>query len=210
MNEKQSREVSRWMGWAIAIVALAVLVFNWRAGADGKDLQEVLSRLDRLESSVSTLQTTTPKSGAVMGAGQAHQAASFQPRPSFGQQAQSGPEMPDDPQVQKIDRDRREALAAAFKAQASAPASDVVPQNVVGAFNSENVIGAPFVPESRNVKCRAQTCLISARFPPGADDSDWLARLMIELGDSLPQYTTTTVRTPDGGLELRIYASRTP
>jgi hypothetical protein len=99
-------------------------------------------------------------------------------------------------------------LDASFVADGPAPASDPVPQQVIAAFNSDNILGAIDVPESKDIHCRARMCLIKARFPRGADESDWATRVMLELGSALPGYSMVSIPQPSGGLEVRIYAGR--
>jgi hypothetical protein len=104
---------------------------------------------------------------------------------------------------------RQARLERTFSGQAAAPAKDPVPQAVAEVFVNKDVLGADGLPVDENVDCRSRMCLISARFAPGKDGSDWTNRVLIELAGSLPQASVVTVADGNGGTEVRIYAART-
>lgn len=99
-------------------------------------------------------------------------------------------------------------LAAAFAAQAAAPARDPVPARIDEAFVDAGVLAAESLPESQDVSCRATMCLVRAHFAPGASSADWTNRMLLQIGDVLPSASATEIVLPDGSTELRIYASR--
>lgn len=110
--------------------------------------------------------------------------------------------------AEKLEEDRRRELRKVFAAQGVAPAADGVPQQVIAAFGSDGVVQAVDIPQSQDVKCKADMCLIRATFKPGTDSSDWATRVMLELGEELPSYSTGYARQPDGGYEINLYAAR--
>ena len=117
--------------------------------------------------------------------------------------------VPRDPALELAEQAQRgRELDAQFAAQPAAPRIDPVPQQVLAAFASDGVLGAIAVPRTRNVACRAQACLIQGTFAAGDDAVDWTTRLMLEIGETLPDYRTVDVSLPDGGHEIRIYAAR--
>lgn len=190
----------------IAVLGALVVVFyqSRSQGIGSDDMQKLMNRLDAMDAKIQEQQqsggpTMDPwgrgaATGGFRGAG-----------PRLGSQP---PAVPTVEQTQQDQARMRRELDALFAAQGPAPASDSVPQQVTAAFNSDGVLGAIDTPQSRAVQCRAGMCLIQGRFAPGAEGSDWATRMMLEVGAGLPDYRIVSVPQPDGGYELRIYASR--
>jgi hypothetical protein len=111
-------------------------------------------------------------------------------------------------QMQQQDTQNRLDLQKRFDSLTAAPRNDTVPQKVNDAFGNKDVLQAPELPLSENVDCRSTMCLITARFAPYQDGSDWGNRILMELADTLPNASVTSVPLPGGGIEMRIYAAR--
>ena len=194
---------------AIAVVALVVglvggmwLRDQWRGDAPpASDLEALQARMEALERRGTNPAMPANAQGAPGGQGAA---------PSTLAVPQA---LPNPQELQRIRRDeeinRKARLERAFTSQAAAPAKDPVPQAVAEVFVNKDVLGADGLPVDENVDCRARMCMISARFAPGKDGSDWTNRVLIELAGSLPQASVITVPDGDGGTEVRIYAART-
>jgi hypothetical protein len=186
----------------VALVVALVIVSRQRA-READALQRVGERLATLES---RLEQGAPADGAATVERRIAPAfAPPLPYPGLGH----GVIEPMDP-ARELQRqqEQRVELDAQFAAQPPAPRTDAAPQLVVAAFNSDTVLAALAAPRSRNVVCRANGCLIQATFAAGDDVGDWMTRVMLEVGTALPDYRTVNVPQPDGGFELRIYATR--
>jgi hypothetical protein len=105
------------------------------------------------------------------------------------------------------DAQRRE-LEVLFSGQGAAPARDPAPRALEAAFANPGVLEASGQPVARDVQCRAQMCLVTARFKPFEDGSDWATRVLMELAATLPNARMVSVQLPGGATELRIYAAR--
>jgi hypothetical protein len=114
-----------------------------------------------------------------------------------------------DRQMQLETSQSRKYLDQHFDSLTPAPPNDQAPQRVNDAFLNKDVLQAPELPMSENVDCRSTMCLIRARFAANQDGSDWTNRLLLELGDTLPSTSVESVPVPGGGVEVRIYATRT-
>lgn len=192
----------------LAVIALLLVSMyqSQNAGVGRDDLQKLMARMDALDAKferqgqASGLQLD--RDGVASPLGTTRQPSSFATLPS-------GPHAPLTAQQSQQDQARiRQELESLFATQGPAPRSDSAPQQVTAALNSDGVIAALDLPKSQNVKCRADMCLIQGRFALGADASDWATRVMLELGATLPSYRTVNVPQPDGGYELRVYATR--
>lgn len=207
MNEPSATRYF-WIWALLAIVgAYCVLAYLLPGrGSGDEDLRKMLTRLDALEARLEAQQKMIGEGDGRQHAGTVStgtgQGLSFEAPGSLPAEVLN-PE-----RAQRAQEKIRSSAEAHFRSQSPAPVSDQVPQQITAAFNSDNVLGAIDIPESKHIHCRARTCLIRARFPPGADDADWATRMMLELGPTLPGYRAFSVPQPDGGLELRIYASR--
>lgn len=199
-----------WMLAGLAAFAVvAIVLYQSRSTAIGHDdMQKLIARMDAMEAKIDTQQQMAHAQSDPFAGGPSSGGADRQPIAGAAAQPAAPPTMPSAAQVQHDEAKMRHELDAQFAAQGRAPPNDSAPQQVTAAFNSDAVLGGLSVPESRNVQCRAGMCLIRASFAPGADESDWMARMMLELGQTLPGYRALSVPQPNGGLEVRIYAAR--
>lgn len=190
----------------MAVLGALVVFYYSRTTAKGSDdMQKLMARLDAMDAKIDAQAGRSPSDpwsggvppGAFRGAGA-----------RTGGQASQPPALPTMEQMQQDQARMRRELDAQFTAQGPAPVPDSAPQQVTAAFNSDAVMAAINAPQSKDVHCRAGMCLIQARFAPGAEGSDWSSRMLLEVGAGLPDYRMVSVPQPDGGYELRIYASR--
>ena len=190
-------------GAVIVALVVALVMVSRRSARDDDHLQRVSERLEALESKVGQ---PAQDSGAATAARRNDSAFAPQvPYPGLGHVVVEPMDPAHEMQLQQQTRVR---LDEQFAAQLPAPRTDAAPQLVVAAFNSDSVLEALDAPRSRNVTCRANGCLIQATFAAGDDVGDWMTRVMLEVGTALPDYRTVNVPQPDGGYEIRIYATR--
>ena len=193
-------------GVVIVVLVVALVIVSRQRARDVDHLQQVSERLEALESKVDA---GAPANAASAASARRRDPALAPPVPYPGL-GQVVVEPMDPARELQRQQDLRVELDAQFAAQPAAVRTDAATQVVVAAFNSDNVLDALDAPRSRNVTCRAKGCLIQATFAAGADVGDWMTRVMLEVGTALPEYRTVNVPQPDGGYEIRIYATRPP
>jgi hypothetical protein len=191
----------------VGVVALAVgiAVGAWlarpetAASAQGDDMAALRARIEALEGQGGA---RGDASGPAYRPGSApsRAGAKVEPLPPSPEQAA---------QERRIaEEKRRAALERAFAGLTAAPAKDPAPKALADAFGNPLVLESAGLPLDESVDCRSTMCLVSARFAPGADSADWTNRVLIEVAAQLPLASVINVPTPDGGLEVRIYAVR--
>lgn len=76
------------------------------------------------------------------------------------------------------------------------------------AFTDPGVLSARFQPQTRNVECRANVCVIRAQFANGADTNEWVNRTLLALADEFTDSRLTSGVGPGGSTQMAIYAFR--
>jgi hypothetical protein len=198
----------QWLGWAgAAVLAALVGVVAWRLASAGTparpaaDLDAVMARLDamqaRSDAHEQALRDELQRLQRQVGV--PHPAAPPVPEPSPEAMAA---------QMHVAAEQQQRALERLFSGQGAAPAHDPAPRALDAAFANPGVLEADGQPLARDVQCRAQLCLITARFKPNEDGGEWATRVLMELAATLPSARMVTVALPGGGAELRVYAAR--
>ncbi|MFT3896825.1 MAG: hypothetical protein QM719_03905 [Thermomonas sp.] len=187
---------------AVVLVAITWLVAGRNNGSRDPDMQQLMSRLDALES---RNQGSRPPSGAA-GPGAA--------MPGMGQGGPLGAmggQMPTPEEVEAKNQERLRTFESRFSQEPADPGASKVEDDMLKGMTDKQLAAADIVPKEPDVQCRRDTCRIVANFRSSSDASDWAVLYVTLMGSN---YVTTSqpvfVKAPDGSTQMRLFASRKP
>lgn len=205
MQEPNASRASIPMSWivaalacAVALVAITWLVAGRNGGSHDADMQQLMSRLDALES---RNQGSRPRPGA---------AGLDSGLPGMGDSAGSGlGQLPTPEQLEAKNRERLRTFESRFSQEPADPNAGKVVDDMLKGMTDKQLAAANIVPKDPDVQCRRDTCRIVANFRSSSDASDWAVLYVTLLGGN---YVTTSqpvfVRNPDGSTQMRLFANR--
>lgn len=184
---------------AVALVAITWLVAGRGNGSHDPDMQQLMSRLDALES---RNQGSRPRPGGALPGG-----------PMGGANGTSalGGQMLSPEQAEAQSKERLRTFESRFSQEAADPAAARVEDDMLKGMTDKQLAAADIVPKDPDVQCRRDTCRIVANFRSSSDASDWAVLYVTLMGAN---YVTSSqpvfVKNPDGSTQMRLFASRRP
>ena len=208
MSSNVGSGISRYLPWAIAGIAVAVLAVTLMreprapqhaaAGDDAAKIAELSARLAALESARSQ---QGPRGMPVRSI----------PQPGSAGQGGATADVAMSPQEQEAQRQRElQELEAQFARDAADPATGPTTETAL----SETVAGPDLVasglrPRDVDIACRQSTCRTVGTFDRRGDAEDWSLFYVTAAGGQLLSETRMVfVPLPDGSTEARIYSAR--
>ena len=190
---------------AVALVAITWLIAGRGNGGHDPDMQQLMSRLDALES---RNQGSRPNPGAqpgdstgMPGAGGANGALG----------SALGGQMMTPEQAEAKNQERLRTFESRFSQEPADPAAAKVEDDMLKGMTDKQLAAADIVPKDPDVQCRRDTCRIVANFRSSSDASDWAVLYVTLMGAN---YVTSSqpvfVKAPDGSTQMRLFASRKP
>lgn len=188
---------------AVALVAVTWLIAGRNNGSRDPDMQQLLSRLDALESHN---QGSRPRPGGAGAAGMPGIGDANGPLGSaMGGQIMS-PE-----QAEAKNQERLRTFESRFSQEPADPAAAKTEDDMLKGMTDKQLAAAEIVPKDPDVQCRRDTCRIVANFRSSSDASDWAVLYVTLMGAN---YVTSSqpvfVKAPDGSTQMRLFASRKP
>ena len=188
---------------AVALVAITWLVAGRNNGSGDPDVQQLMSRLDALES---RNQGSRPQPGGAMPGGPAGIGGANGPLGSA-----LGGQMVTPEQAEAQNKERLRTFESRFSQEAADPAAAKVEDDMLKGMTDKQLAAAEIVPKDPDVQCRRDTCRIVANFRSSSDASDWAVLYVTLMGAN---YVTSSqpvfVKAPDGSTQMRLFASRKP
>ena len=188
---------------AVALVAITWLVAGRNGGSHDPDMQQLMSRLDALES---RNQGSRPNPGGALPGGPAGMGGANGPLGSA-----MGGQMMSPEQVEAQNKERLRTFESRFSQEPADPAAAKVEDDMLKGMTDKQLAAAEIVPKDPDVQCRQDTCRIVANFRSSSDASDWAVRYVTLMCEN---YVTSSqpvfVRNPDGSTQMRLFASRKP
>lgn len=187
---------------AIALVAIIWLVAGRNGGSHDPDMQQLMSRLDALES---RNQGSRPRPGAA-GPGD---------MPVMGQGSPLGSamngQMLTPEQAEAQNKERLRTFESRFSQEPADPAASKVEDDMLKGMTDKQLAASDIVPKDPDVQCRRDTCRIVANFRSSSDAADWAVLYVTLMGAN---YVTSSqpvfVKAPDGSTQMRLFSSRKP
>ena len=189
---------------AVALVAITWLVAGRGNGGHDPDMQQLMSRLDALES---RNQGSRPQPGA-----------SPMPGMPAGMGGANGPlgsamggQMMSPEQAEAQNQARLRTFESRFSQEPADPTASKVEDDMLKGMTDKQLAASEIVPKDPDVQCRRDTCRIVANFRSTSDASDWAVLYVTLMGGI---YVTTSqpvfVMAPVGSTQMRLFASRKP
>jgi len=187
---------------AVALVAVTWLIAGRGNGGRDPDMQQLMSRLDALES---RNQGSRPGPGGVGGA-------------SMPGMQQGGPlgagldvQRMSPEEAEAKNQERLRTFESRFSQEPADPAAARVEDDMLKGMTDKQLAAAEIVPKDPDVQCRRDTCRIVANFRSSSDASDWAVLYVTLMGAN---YVTSSqpvfVKAADGSTQMRLFASRKP
>ena len=111
--------------------------------------------------------------------------------------------------LSEADHARLRQFESRFSQEPSDPAAAKVEDDMLVGMTDDQLAGAEIVPRDPDVKCRRDTCRITANFRSSSDASDWAVLYVTLMGSN---YVTSSqpvfVKAADGSTQMRLFASR--
>jgi|GEM_PF-3391627 len=188
---------------AVALVAITWLVAGRGNGSHDPDMQQLMSRLDALES---RNQGSRPRPGAQPG-----DSAGMPGMPGSANAGPLGGQMMTPEQAEAQNKERLRTFESRFSQEPADPAAAKVEDDMLKGMTDKQLAAAEIVPKDPDVQCKRDTCRIVANFRSSSDASDWAVLYVTLMGAN---YVTTSqpvfVKAPDGSTQMRLFASRKP
>ena len=187
---------------AVALVAITWLIAGRNGGSHDPDMQQLMSRLDALESRD---QGSRPRPGSAGPAGM----------PGMGQAGAAGNvlggAMMTPEEAEAKNQERLRTFESRFSQEPKDPNAPRVEDDMLKGMTDKQLAAAEIVPKDPDVQCRRDTCRIVANFRSSSDASDWAVLYVTLMGAN---YVTSSqpvfVKNPDGSTQMRLFASRKP
>jgi hypothetical protein len=187
---------------AVALVAITWLIAGRNGGSRDTDMQQLMSRLDALES---RNQGSRPRPGTGspgMPAGMTGPA---------GLNSAMGGDLLSPEQAEAKNQERLRTFESRFSQEPADPAAGRVVDDMLKGMTDKQLASADIVPKDPDVQCRRDTCRIVANFRSSSDASDWAVLYVTLMGAN---YVTSSqpvfIRNSDGTTQMRLFASRKP
>jgi hypothetical protein len=189
---------------AVALVAITWLIAGRDSGGKDPDMQQLMSRLDALES---RNQGSRPRPGA--------QSGDPSGMPGMGQGGPLGSalggQMMTPEQAEAKNQERLRTFESRFSQEPADPGAAKVEDDMLKGMTDKQLAAAEIVPKDPDVQCHRDTCRIVANFRSSSDASDWAVLYVTLMGSN---YVTSSqpvfVKAPDGSTQMRLFASRKP
>jgi len=198
--------------WIVAglACAAALVCITWLIAArdnreDNAGMQQLMSRLDALEAR-SEAASHASRSSMPGGMASAMSAGGMPgPNGALG----LGGQTPSPQEVEAQNQARLRQFESRFSQEPSDPAAAKVEDDMLVGMTDDQLAGAEIVPRDPDVKCRRDTCRITANFRSSSDASDWAVLYVTLMGSN---YVTSSqpvfVKAADGSTQMRLFASR--
>jgi hypothetical protein len=185
---------------AVALVAITWLIAGRNNGSHEGDMQQLMSRLDALES---RNQGSRPRPGAASTGMPGGMTGPDGPNSIAGEQRLT-PE-----QVEAKNQERLRTFESRFSQEPADPGAPKVEDDMLKGMTDKQLAAAGIVPKDPDVQCRRDTCRIVANFRSSSDASDWAVLYVTLMGAN---YVTSSqpvfVRNSDGTTQMRLFANR--
>lgn len=187
---------------AVALVAITWLIAGRGPGSRDPDMQQLMSRLDALES---RNQGSRPRPGNAGPGGM----PGMGPDGPVG--AGIGGQMMTPEQAEAKNQERLRTFESRFSQEPADPAAAGVEDDMLKGMTDKQLAAAGIVPKDPDVQCRRDTCRVVANFRSSSDASDWAVLYVTLMGAN---YVTSSqpvfVKAADGSTQMRLFASRKP
>jgi hypothetical protein len=191
---------------AAALVSITWLIAGRDNRQDNPGMQQLMSRLDALEAR-SEASRLRPRGSMPDGMTSAMPGGGV-PGPN-GALAGLGGQMLSPQEAEAQNQARLRQFESRFSQEPSDPAAAKVEDDMLVGMTDDQLAGAEIVPRDPDVKCRRDTCRITANFRSSSDASDWAVLYVTLMGSN---YVTSSqpvfVKAADGSTQMRLFASR--